>query len=486
MLIIIGFCITKWSLCKNEVIFMSIRFLAANIAVFGTILTSQVALADSNVSKFQMLTAKEKEALSAEQIAAQAIRSALRVHDYTLLGTILKANVEANISLKHVIHIAKHEHSTTLLRAANATEAFLPLVTSSGVSVGDYIQMALFIESNLREYIEKKQYFLPIADTGLLLPIEFDPKTKKTFLLLNTVQTTPLNYGKNSKYFQALEYIRMSPQIVARGEEEGAREHEIHMLRRFKKAPGVVQLIAYKSHEVADEKFTALYLPLYNPGSLRAAFDAKTQFSLNESASIALNLLNGLHEIHKRKIVHRNLGPRNELVNIPTGDSGTRTISAVIASFENAMQISDVKGHPVQENPSYVAPEGIFKGKLSAHDYFRTDVYALGLVLYQLFYSKEAPWQSPTYITNKRKSADSRYKKLTHKIHHYTDSRRTILAAKKVSGTITPQENYEYLILRMVEANPEKRGLASALYEEMKVIFASIPNVLSTATPPSP
>lgn len=452
---------------------MSMRFLATNAAVLGTILAGQVMHVNAaNPGISQLIS---KEVLSAEQIAAHAIRSALKVHDYTLLGTILKANVDGNIPLKSVLHIAKYEHSSTLQHAVNATEAFLALEGKPDIAVGDYLQIALFIEANLHEYAEKKRYFFPTTDTGLVLPLEFDPKTKKTFIILSSLDGTALNYGLDRNYYKALKYSRKEPEVIARGEETGERAHEIHMLERFEKASGVVNMIAHKSHEVGSDKFTAVYLPLYSPGSLRAAFDAGTQLSLYEQASIALNLLLGLHEIHHKKIAHRNLGSRNYLVDIPEGTPGTRTIESAITNLEHALKLSDLDGVKVQVNPSYVAPEGIFHGKLHGHHYFRTDVYALGLVLYQLFYNEQAPWQSPTYVTHKKKSAESRYKKLIHKIRHHTNARRSVLAAKKETGTMTPQENFELLILKMVDADPEKRGTASALYEQMKAIFESIP-----------
>jgi serine/threonine protein kinase len=183
---------------------------------------------------------------------------------------------------------------------------------------------------------------------------------------------------------------------------------------------------------------------------------------------VALDLLTGLSTMHKKGIVHRDLGDGNYLINIPHGKPSKRNIVACIADFGRADYAKNVAHNLVQARTTYTPPEGLYLKKMNSNDYFKSDVFALGIAFYRLFYGKLAPWQDTHYVTDTHHSLHHRYKELKARVKKGTKARRTYLANK----TCSPKQEFEYLILRMLHTNPEKRGTATQLQKKMKKIFA--------------
>ena len=84
-----------------------------------------------------------------------------------------------------------------------------------------------------------------------------------------------------------------------------------------------------------------------------------------------LDVARGLVEVHSAGVVHRDIKPANVLV------TSTR---AVLTDFGIALAFADGAVHDESGTPAYMAPEQILGNAVDA----RTDVYSLGLVLYQL------------------------------------------------------------------------------------------------------
>ncbi|MFO0588219.1 MAG: protein kinase [Polyangiaceae bacterium] len=89
---------------------------------------------------------------------------------------------------------------------------------------------------------------------------------------------------------------------------------------------------------------------------------------------IALALCEGLRAAHAASVVHRDLKPANVML----GEGGR----VVITDFGIARALDDSAGLTagVIGTPSYMAPEQLVAGAVDA----RTDIYALGLVLYEM------------------------------------------------------------------------------------------------------
>ena len=409
-----------------------------------------------------------------ENSALQQIQAALDWNDSRYLGKLLKQYLGKKVTLEELRRVAQSHNSEALSRAIEATTGFYGTHKEIlGVKRADFLQMALFIENSLREFINRRQYYLPAEQTGLEFPLEYDHQTRKTFIILPQNKQTYIGAGKNKIVMKAVFYNEKKSEVVARAVQTKVREIEMKTTNELRGTTGIMDVLACTTFKKNNEVFCTIYTRLYAPGSLSRAFSQRFRFTCYEKMKIALNILKGLSELHKRDIAHRDVSPQNCLIHIPPGKAGQRDIVAVIADLGRADSIW--KNYPIklriQGHSCYTPPEGIFKGRVKGLDFLKSDVYAIGCIFYQLFYGKAAPWLSTKYVMNTSKSEFSRYRGLATKIYRYTNSRKSLLARKITKGKISTSEAFEHLILRMVDHSAEKRGSAMGLYTELQRIY---------------
>ena len=114
--------------------------------------------------------------------------------------------------------------------------------------------------------------------------------------------------------------------------------------------------------------------------SLRSALNRFGGLAVRKALNVALQICSGLKEAHAQGIVHRDLKPENVMIdaqgNVKIMDFG------IARSMEAATRLTG----SMMGTPAYMAPEQV-TGK--AVDY-RTDIYALGLILYEMFTGAQA------------------------------------------------------------------------------------------------
>ena len=114
--------------------------------------------------------------------------------------------------------------------------------------------------------------------------------------------------------------------------------------------------------------------------SLRSVLNRFGALSPRKGAHLALQICSGLKEAHAQGIVHRDLKPENVMIdtrgNVKVMDFG------IARSMEAMTHLTGV----MIGTPAYMAPEQV---EGNAVDY-RTDVYALGLILYEVFTGTQA------------------------------------------------------------------------------------------------
>jgi serine/threonine protein kinase len=114
--------------------------------------------------------------------------------------------------------------------------------------------------------------------------------------------------------------------------------------------------------------------------SLRSVLNRFGGLPLRKAIDIVLQICSGLEEAHAQGIVHRDLKPENVMID---AQGNVKIMDFGIARSMEAM--TRLTGTMVG-TPAYMAPEQV-SGK--SVDY-RTDIYALGLILYEVFTGKPA------------------------------------------------------------------------------------------------
>ena len=402
------------------------------------------------------------------QALEQKIQTNVQQNHYKPIDRILKKNATRKKNLAVVKKVAKNNQHQGLTSALQANKRLK--TKNYGMSQGNFLKAAYFIETRLPEIIKKKNYYMLKKKTGLSNNIEYDPSTKSTFIILEG-KKAKLGLGKKKIVTKAIHYNNGRPKVVARGEQSIPMKQEFKLTKKLRGKPGLFQTHGFGKHKAHGKKYTTIYSKLYSPGALQTAFDKKMKFSVYEKIKIAHNVVRGLYSLHKKGLVHRDLGARNYLINVPKGKKGKRDIEACIADLGRTDYAKHVKGSKIQGNTSYTAPEGLYRHRMSKKDYFKTDVFAVGCVLYRLFYEKQkAPWQKISYVKDSR-PLQERYHEMMHKIIKATKSRRTKLAKKK---HLSPKEELESVMLNMTHPYPKKRKTAEALSKRMDKLFSRV------------
>ena len=120
--------------------------------------------------------------------------------------------------------------------------------------------------------------------------------------------------------------------------------------------------------------------------SLRAMLGGKSPLPVETALAIARQVCDALAYLHDRGVVHRDIKPENILVT-PGGQA--KILDFGIALFEGERRLTWMGLSNAIGTPDYMAPEQI-RGRRGDP---RTDVYAVGLMLYEML-TCHLPWES--------------------------------------------------------------------------------------------
>ncbi len=136
--------------------------------------------------------------------------------------------------------------------------------------------------------------------------------------------------------------------------------------------PNIVRVLSPR-----DKSRTYMAMELIEGTSLRALMGDKHPFAVERALGIARQICDALAYLHKEGVVHRDLKPENLII---TADGRVKILDFGIALFESERRLTWMGLSNAVGTPDYMAPEQI-KGRRGGP---RTDVYALGTVLYEM------------------------------------------------------------------------------------------------------
>jgi len=154
--------------------------------------------------------------------------------------------------------------------------------------------------------------------------------------------------------------------------------NEVSMLSRFRH-PNIVQILA----TVSTPPNLCVVCEWMARGSLHHVLHAsKVKLSEARSRSLAIQASLALHFIHTENVVHRDIKPMNFLVDehlrLKLGDFG---FAKKINSVQNNKNGELKNKTTIIGSPPYMAPE-LWMGEIASK---KSDVYALGIVLWEIF-----------------------------------------------------------------------------------------------------
>lgn len=129
--------------------------------------------------------------------------------------------------------------------------------------------------------------------------------------------------------------------------------------------------------ELPPERQTRLYsvMPFYEGVTLEDRLMRAPPIPLAEGIAIATQAARALTALHRARVMHRDIKPDNIIL---SKEGGVRIIDLGVA------YVPELEDFPLNDNPgtpSYMAPE-LFEGAQSSE---ATDLYALGVTIYQMF-----------------------------------------------------------------------------------------------------
>ena len=115
-------------------------------------------------------------------------------------------------------------------------------------------------------------------------------------------------------------------------------------------------------------------------------FIAEREMSLNEKLQLFVQICNAVQHAHQKGIIHRDLKPSNVLITLYDGEPVPKVIDFGIAKAVGQQRLTEktlfTKYSAMIGTPQYMSPE---QAELTGMDVdTRSDVYSLGVVLYEL------------------------------------------------------------------------------------------------------
>ncbi len=166
------------------------------------------------------------------------------------------------------------------------------------------------------------------------------------------------------------------------------REANATIIKRFLQEASVAGTLdtdyitqIFDAGQLEDGSFYVL-MEMLEGDSLREVLDARGKLPAGLACAVVREACRGLRIAHEAGVIHRDLKPENIFLVNTGGDLKVKLIDFGISKFENAEELTGAtETGAILGTPLYMSPEQLRNSK---NVDLRTDIYALGVVLYEM------------------------------------------------------------------------------------------------------
>ena len=246
---------------------------------------------------------------------------------------------------------------------------------------------------------------------------------------------------------------------------QGPESHELTLQldRRFKRELLLARQVTHKNvvriHDLGEiDGIKYITMSYIEGNSLDQVLDRRGRLPVNEALPIIRGVISGLVEAHQAGVVHRDLKPANIMLeagtntplimdfgiarsaHAPDGEEIAREVGRVSSHGDPSPHHGATRAGDVVGTLQYMPPEQFYGRKVDQ----RTDIYALGLMLYDMLVGRH----------HRGQHAESAFAELRHRLDAPPANVRS------VDSSIP--ESVERIITRCVQPNPDDRYSTSA------------------------
>lgn len=316
---------------------------------------------------------------------------------FRLLGKRIVQDWNKGITKNDLIELASQNNCQELLVAIDAATHINTLGEEIGLSEAKLIQVCLYIESEILAQLPKKNRYLKRKETGIPADIEYYHKKGYIFIHKSEDSSSYIGQGAWKVVTKSILYDRSKSQIVARCVTNRAgNKLEANIHNRLSKREGLVETIAHIPRKYIHGRVAYdIILKYYNVPSLGKFLFSNDHehLSQDERMKLCASLIKGLATMHSKNIVHRDISKYNCLLHKEQKNPILKMeYKIALCDFGQSRMVGSCNGVTAQFIKFYRSPEAIRFRTLKGKDYFATDLFAVGCLVYQLFYCKPPAW----------------------------------------------------------------------------------------------